>query len=172
MMKKNTFDNVSYIDAQHEARNELVNQICNALRVGCARQEIRGQLDKLQDLTQIHFMEEEELMKRYGYEELKSHKNIHQILSNKLIQLSQDILGLFNQENKSKLLTFLETEYMGHVLEDQKACQEGEMGREFIYQRLKIHEVSFREPTVGSREDVPKTWISAALAMRGLVKSS
>jgi len=142
MKGKNTTDNISGMAAQHKELGGLVKAVCNALREGYGLSDLTGELDKLLEFTDTHFIDEEKLMRLYGFDGLESHRRTHKLLLDRLAKLREEILDDFCEGDKKKLLAFLDGDFQYHVIEDTQAWERGEISKKFAYKRLHEHESS------------------------------
>ena len=129
-------DNVSGMEAQHRTLGRCAAVVCDALRDGCAFGELTEKLENLLTLTDGHFIDEEKLMRLYGFDGLESHRRTHERLWDRLTGLRGDILRGFGAEEKQALVSFLEGDFRAHVTEDMHAWESGEIAKSFAYQRL------------------------------------
>lgn len=129
-------DNVAGMQAQHQILKESVNTVCESLKNGCTIDSLKDQLGDLASFLRIHCEEEEQLMKRYSHKGLEQHKRAHQSLINSLFSLTRQINTSLEEKQKQAILDFLETDFMGHVVEDVETWQEGKIDRDFVYRRL------------------------------------
>ncbi len=140
MEKEHEEDNISGMINQHKELGVQVRALCSALKDGCAAGDLVGELDKLVEFTEAHFVDEEKLMRLYEFDGLASHSRTHELLSDRLARLREDVLGNFGEEEKKQLLTFLEGDFHYHVIEDTQAWERGEISKKFAYQRLQKHD--------------------------------
>ncbi len=142
MEQKSMSDNISGMETQHKELGGHVKSLCNSLKNGCALSDLTGKLDKLIEFTDAHFVDEEKLMRLYGFDGLESHRRTHKLLSDSLAGLRENILDNFGEEEKKKLVAFLEGDFHDHIIEDMQAWERGEISKKFAYQRLHKHESS------------------------------
>ena len=140
MEQRSMSDNISGMATQHRKIAEHLRAVCSALRDGCDLSDLTGELDRLAELTETHFVDEEKLMRLYGFDGLESHRRAHKLLSDRLAQLRKDIRDDFGEEGKKKLGAFLEGDFQYHVIEDMHAWERGRISRKFAYQRLHEHD--------------------------------
>ena len=140
MKQDNVLDNVSGMVAQHEELGRQVKARCGALKDGCASSDVAGALYTLVESTEAHFVEEERLMRLYGFDGLESHSRTHGLLSDRLAELRKAIFDNFGEEEKKQLLAFLELDFHYHIIEDLQAWERGEISKKFAYQRLQNHD--------------------------------
>ena len=109
------------IDAQHRHLFEIINSLDYSLKQKMSEPEIRAILDDLFHYTQIHFHDEEELMKSIDYPYQVEHKTIHD-------RLIQDVKALKQRLNQSEsifslyldLTSFLSDWLAHHIQEKDK----------------------------------------------------
>ncbi len=144
MKQENAADNVSGMATQHKELGGHAKAVCGALKDGGTLSDLTGKLDKLVEFTDAHFVDEEKLMRLYGFDGLESHRRTHKLLLEKLVRLRENILANFREEEKKKLVLFLEGDFHYHVIEDMQAWERGEIAKKFAYQRLNEHDSSSR----------------------------
>ena len=142
MKGKSMSDNISGMDAQHKRLAEYAKSLCRALKNGSALGDVTGGLDRLAKFADTHFVDEEDLMRLYGFDGLESHKRTHDLLFGRLTSLKRDLLADFGEKKKKELLAFLEGDFQYHIIEDMQAWESGEITKKFAYQRLREHESS------------------------------
>jgi len=69
--------NIGFIDKQHQYLINLINRVHSAIEENDAAEVVEVLLD-MQQYTQVHFSEEEELMRRHEYPGLEKHIELHQ----------------------------------------------------------------------------------------------
>ena len=136
MKQDNVLDNISGMVAQHEELGRQVKALCGALRDGCAVSDLARALDTLVEFTAAHFVDEERLMRLYGFDGLESHSRTHDSLSDRFARLREDILENFGEQEKKQLLTFLERDFQYHTIEELQEFERREISAKFAYQRL------------------------------------
>lgn len=95
---------VAPIDRQHRELFERIDDLISACQAGRCQDEVTGLMTFLKDYVQIHFAEEEELMRLSGYPELAEHARKHADFSDHLQELSK---GFAEQGFTSPLLNDL-----------------------------------------------------------------
>lgn len=93
---------IDSIDGEHKIFFNHLNELYEAIQFGKSGDVLRPLLDKLVTYSVIHFEHEEEYMMASHYPEFELHKNEHEKLRNKLMQLqskSEDhvSIGLSNE---------------------------------------------------------------------------
>ena len=81
---------------------DIINELNNEVSSNCSDKVLRKIFSELTVYTKSHFTEEEDLMSKYDYPELSSHKEEH----DKLIETLQDLQQQFD-ERKGELLIIL-----------------------------------------------------------------
>lgn len=108
------------IDNQHRELINLVNELESSISTGLSSELLGRSLKFIVNYTRYHFSAEEELMKSIGYQELNRHKQIHDDLIQKVI----DILKLMKEGHDPDfldLVNYFITWVKKHVMEeDQK----------------------------------------------------
>lgn len=75
------------IDNQHRELINLVNELENSITTGLSSELLGKSLKFIVNYTRYHFSAEEELMRSIGYDDLKRHKQIHDDLITKIIEI-------------------------------------------------------------------------------------
>ena len=86
----------------HKKLIDIINELHNGVSSECTDRVLRKILSEFTVYTKHHFTEEEDLMSKYDYPELSSHKEEH----DKLIETLQDLQQQFD-ERKGELLIIL-----------------------------------------------------------------
>jgi len=111
---------VKMFDDQHKELIKLINKLYYAMQTKKGDQAMLGILDELVNYTVYHFDNEEEMFRKYGYENQDQHIKIHTNLKNTAVDLKEKILAGeavigFN------VISFLENWVKNHILvEDMK----------------------------------------------------
>lgn len=110
---------VKMFDEQHKQLIRLINSLYNALQSGKGNDAMIKILDELVNYTVYHFDSEEEMFKKYGYQNEAAHKKIHTDLKNTAVDLKKKILAGeavigFN------VISFLENWVKNHILVEDK----------------------------------------------------
>lgn len=107
--------NIAEIDRQHKKLIGLVGTLRAAMREGKGKQALSTVLKDLVDYTKTHFGAEERLMRDHGYPEYADHKDKHD-------KMTQKVLEVQKQYHEGKLtislevMTFLENWVDKHIL--------------------------------------------------------
>jgi len=105
---------VQAMDDQHGILMDTLNELRRVLILGTNRREISLQLERLIDLTQMHFQSEEQLLQQQGFPGASEHRTAHQALLARLYSALEHV----NREEVvqfSTLLAFLPAWYIEHV---------------------------------------------------------
>jgi len=133
-------DNPGEMDQQHKRLGELVATVRKALKNERGPDELGAVLAGLLGFMRSHFSQEEDLMRRYGYEGLESHTQTHRVLFERLAELTGETFDNFSATTKERLLVFLEQDLSYHIVEDMYAWEVGQLKKRFANQRLYEHE--------------------------------
>jgi hemerythrin len=102
------------MDDQHGILMDTLNEVRRMLVHGTSRRDICLQLERLIELTQMHFQSEEQLLERQGFPGASEHRTAHQALLGRLYTALEQV----NREEPvhfSTLLAFLPAWYIDHV---------------------------------------------------------
>jgi hemerythrin-like metal-binding protein len=167
-------ENIAGIDYRHMQLENMVDKVCEMLEYGYALFIVEDALDEIVKQTEINFGEEEKLMRRYRYENLKSHISMHEVLYSKLIALREKLLSApeqgKKQENRRDLLAFLKTDFRAHMREDKKALESGQVAIPHAVKRLS--EYTFPSHKQNSHANENFTYSNGVLAFRGIFRYS
>lgn len=111
--------NVTEQDEQHAKLIELINNLYDAMKAGKSKEIMEQTLENLVDYTGYHFSTEEDLMAKYNYPEIESHKKAHEDLVKQVLDFQEKYntgkLGL-----SVDLLNFLNKWLIDHILATDK----------------------------------------------------
>ncbi|MCP3868103.1 MAG: hemerythrin family protein [Gammaproteobacteria bacterium] len=110
----------SRLDAQHRQLDELARAACRTLRDEHEPTEFRGPLVRFMNFAAAHFKEEENVMRRFSYRGLETHKRTHDLLYNRCVELESETF-IFDEDSKVRLLNFILQEFRYHEFEDRLA---------------------------------------------------
>ena len=110
---------VKAMDDQHAVLMDTLNDLRLALVRGLGREQVSEGLNRLIELSRMHFASEEQLLEQHGFPGVAEHRGAHQKL---LGQLEDVALRAHHDEiHLNSILMFLRSWYMTHVEEqDQK----------------------------------------------------
>lgn len=110
---------IDHIDEQHRGLVEQINALWLAMLHHEDDQVILGIILRLFQYTQTHFIDEESLMRAYGYGDLESHRHAHA----DFVQYINQIVDTYVEGNpiSNKLLRFLNDWLRRHILGEDRA---------------------------------------------------
>ena len=108
---------IKAMDNHHKKLFDIISELHNGMSSGYADEVLRKVLLELTDYTKYHFTEEEDLMRKYDYPELASHKEEH----DELIETVQDLQQQFDKRKGEltiimKMQDFLRSWWVNHVI--------------------------------------------------------
>jgi hemerythrin len=111
--------NIKEIDEQHKRLLTLVGNLHAAMLEGQGKQELGKVLGGLVSYTATHFATEERLMKAHGYPEYEEHRQIHQRMTQKVLDIQKQY-----QDGKINItldtMKFLEDWVAKHIMGTDK----------------------------------------------------
>jgi hemerythrin-like metal-binding protein len=108
------------MDDQHGILMDTMNELRQAVVHGECREQISEVLDRLIEFTRMHFSSEEQLMERYSYPDLATHRAAHQRILAQILQSSHRVQH-GEQIQMRPLLCMLRESYTDHIEDmDQK----------------------------------------------------
>jgi hemerythrin-like metal-binding protein len=117
--KDNYSVGVEEIDRHHKKLFGIVNALYAGCLVPGGIVDVAGKIDELLAYAEYHFAEEEELMKRSGYEGRENHVKMHKKFIDKMVKLQQ--ISFESEEELTKeLIVFLGNWLLHHVMEEDK----------------------------------------------------
>lgn len=111
--------NVRKLDEQHKKLVEMVNDLDDAIKAGNDDAVLRDVLGRLLDYTAYHFVTEEKLLEQHEYPDLLRHKNDHNTLSWRVL----DLRGRYQSGDgvdAGEVLDFLTGWLKNHILYSDK----------------------------------------------------
>lgn len=81
--------NIKEIDDQHKKLIDMINELNDAMAQGKAKEMLGAILDKLVAYTASHFAVEERLMQTHGYDDYPAHKEKHEKMTAKVLDLQR-----------------------------------------------------------------------------------
>lgn len=108
--------NIDEMDKQHKKQLEYLDEINVGLTDNITNDEIIEILNSLYQFSKKHFHDEEELMKRYNFNDYENHKNIHNELLRKILVFEEELTkGIMD---KSFVAVILKEWLLQHILEE------------------------------------------------------
>jgi hemerythrin len=111
--------NVRQIDQQHRRLVDMVNDLDDSIRTGNDDAVLKETLKKLLDYTAYHFVYEEKLLKQHDYSDLARHREEH----NTLLWRVLDLRARYEAGEgvkASEVLDFLTQWLKNHILNSDK----------------------------------------------------
>ena len=111
--------NIKEIDDQHKKLIGILNRAHDAMKAGKGKKAISTLLSELIDYTGYHFRTEEDLFQKYGYPDLIKHKEEHDDLTQKALDLKTS----FDEGrlmNNIEIIIFLKDWLNTHILDTDK----------------------------------------------------
>ncbi|WP_303902617.1 bacteriohemerythrin [Thiohalomonas denitrificans] len=105
---------IQEIDEQHKRLIDIINKLYEALAAQRDRDQVATVLNELVEYTKVHFEVEETLMRIFHYEEYDVHKEIH----DRIVARVLDLQGKFHSGDDSvgmELLIFLKEWLFDHI---------------------------------------------------------
>ncbi len=126
---------VAPIDRQHRELFERIDALVNACQAGRCRDEVADLMGFLQDYVQIHFSEEEELMRLSGYPDRPEHAREHAGFGSHLQEL---VKGFAEQGFTSPLLNDLNATLVDWLY-DHICVRDRALGQWLAKQATELH---------------------------------
>ncbi len=111
--------NIREGDTQHKKLLELLNRLFDAMKVGQGKEVLGITLKELVDYTVYHFGTEEKLFQQFGYPEYAKHKEEHDDLTKKALELKA-AFDSGKQTITIEVMTFLKNWLNVHILQEDK----------------------------------------------------
>jgi len=102
------------MDDQHGILMDAMNELRLAVVRGAGREQTSELLDRLIELTRMHFQSEEQLMAQTSYPDLEHHRGQHQCLMAQMMQ-SAHRLQYGDGVQMSTLMAYLRDWFMEHI---------------------------------------------------------
>ncbi len=123
LWKENYSVKIEIIDEQHKKLFSLLNNLVSSMSGGIGSALVKDILIDLKNYSEFHFKEEEEMLRKYDYENLTEHIKEHQYYINKIIELTQ--LSVKSSSLVSlKTADFLRDWLIQHILGTDKEYQQ------------------------------------------------
>ena len=81
--------NIKEVDDQHKKLIDMINELNDAMAQGKAKDVLGAILDKLVSYAASHFALEERMMQTHGYEGYPEHKDKHEKMTAKVLDLQR-----------------------------------------------------------------------------------
>ena len=110
---------ITEIDDDHKKLVSLLQKLFGALIAAQGAEYVKTIFFELIDYTRYHFEREEEIYKKYNYQELEHHKQLHQDLIQQVLDISKELLSEGETEKVSDdFFEFLKHWLVDHILEE------------------------------------------------------
>jgi hemerythrin len=83
---------IDIIDEQHQKLVDIINSLYEAFYNSQAKEKMGPILKELIDYTVFHFKTEEDLFKKYNYNQFAEHKEIHEEFKKKVLEFEKQYL--------------------------------------------------------------------------------
>lgn len=111
---------IKEIDRQHSILVELINRLDYGLTHKIGKETMEDIINYLVDYTVFHFGYEEKLLAENGWQELATHKTIHQAFVNKVASYQQQLKHRDVNEIAESILEFLKDWLLEHISKSDK----------------------------------------------------
>jgi len=111
--------NIQRIDTHHKNLFVRANTLFNTIALNRSRDDVQDALRYLLDYARYHFHEEEQLMERYGYADLESHRVKHRKLMEQAADLQRDFDSA-GRMNDLEVAGLLKEWVVSHILSEDR----------------------------------------------------
>jgi len=108
--------NIKEMDKDHQKQLDHLEEIHISITNNINDNEVFTLLDKLYTFSKKHFHNEEELMKKYNFEDFEDHKNIHQELLQKILVIKGELKK--GSLDRSFIAVILKEWLLKHIFEE------------------------------------------------------
>jgi hemerythrin-like metal-binding protein len=105
---------IASVDAQHQNLFAIAGELHHAMSTGQGKAAMGKVLDRLIQYTSAHFAHEERLMRLADYPGLKSHREEHEALTGKVLELQREFAA-GKTSISVQVLQFLRTWLQQHI---------------------------------------------------------
>ena len=110
---------IAEIDEDHHKLVELVQRLFGALITAQGTDYVNQIVIELIDYTKFHFDREEKIFKEHGFDQLEHHKEQHEILCMRVMDVTQDLLRRGPSEEVTEdVYHFLRHWLSDHIIEE------------------------------------------------------
>jgi hemerythrin len=113
---------IQAIDEQHQKLVEIINSFYDAFYNAETNELMYSILDQLIDYTVYHFNTEEDIFRKYNYNQIAAHTELHEIFKTKVLEFQKQFL-----EGKTityRVMAFLREWLTNHILVADKEYAE------------------------------------------------
>jgi hemerythrin len=111
---------IAKIDDQHKALVGFLNELYDAMKAGKGKDALDTVMKNLVEYTKTHFTTEESLMKLYKYPDYEAHKQKHDKMAGRVLELKQQF-DSGQLSNPLQITTFLKEWLSKHIMGTDKA---------------------------------------------------
>lgn len=111
---------ISKIDDQHKALVGYLNELYESMKAGKGKDALDAVLGKLVEYTKTHFATEESLMKLYRFPDYDEHKQKHEKMTGRVLELKQQF-DSGQISNPIQITNFLKDWLSKHIMGTDKA---------------------------------------------------
>jgi hemerythrin len=106
---------IAQVDQEHRGLFDAINAFHDAMLAGQGSDALADLLTKLIEYTKTHFRHEEEMLRKYGYPDFAAHKQQHDLLTAKVLELQA---GLKAGTTKASIETmrFVKDWLVNHIM--------------------------------------------------------
>lgn len=83
---------IETLDNHHKKLFDIINELHEAMMTGKSQNKMKELITKLKEYTLFHFNEEEKVLAKAGYEELKDQKQAHKEFIEKILSIEKKII--------------------------------------------------------------------------------
>jgi hemerythrin-like metal-binding protein len=105
---------IDFVDKQHKRLVDLINELYKAMTEGKGNNTLAKILEELVDYTEFHFGDEEKMLEKHNYPDIKRHKEIHKNLVAKINNI-KDEFKTGESSLSVGVLTFLKDWLINHI---------------------------------------------------------
>ena len=105
---------IAKLDARHRKILEIIDELYHAPRGMKEAATVWQSLMQLMDYTMTHLTEEEDMMKKCGYPDLASHKDVHNMMRRKIVELIE-MYRKISGDLSFEVLEFLKEWWIRHI---------------------------------------------------------
>ncbi len=107
---------IEAIDNDHKILLLLINEIADAFENTLDIEVVENIFKKLEDYACLHFSREEALMSKYKYNNQEKHVEQHQMFTNKILELKQQLLKTHSIKIAKEINLFLFNWLVNHII--------------------------------------------------------
>jgi hemerythrin len=113
---------IQIVDEQHEKLVEIINSLYDAFCNSETKEKMGVILKNLIDYSVFHFKTEEDIFKKYNYNQLGDHKELHEEFKKKVLEFEKQFLA--GKSITYRVMSFLREWLTDHILVADKEYAE------------------------------------------------